>query len=86
MEKLRQNNRKNKAKKLQSNSNKPTRLKNENEVISQISSLHVRLLKSNLTNIKTLQAKENVSINFLLNEIVMDFFNNEKRRSPLMTH
>lgn len=71
--------------KLESNSCKPQRLKAE-EVISEISPLSVRLLKKNLNNLIELQTKENLSMNYLLNSIVNEFFNNEKRRSPVMNH
>ena len=74
------------AKNLQANnSSKAHRLKTDSEIISQISSLHVRLLKPNLNFIKELQAKGNLSINFLLNEIVKDF-KTTKGETRLMTH
>lgn len=76
-----------KAKNFKANNNlKPHRLKTDEEVISKITSLHVRLLKPNLTNIIELQKKENVSINFLLNSIVMDFFKNNKEGNLSMSH
>lgn len=76
-----------KAKNLQANNNlKPHRLRADEEIISKISSLHVRLISPNLKNIIELQKKENVSINFLLNSIVMDFFKNNKEGNLSVSH
>jgi len=74
------------AKNLQANnSSKPHRLHTDEEVISEITSLHVRLLKPELTYITELKKKENLSINFLLNAIVKDF-KLTKGETRLMTH
>ena len=43
-------------------------------------------LKTILKNIIELQKKENVSINFLLNSIVMDFFKNNKEGNLSVSH
>lgn len=79
--------RQSKAKNLQAtNLNKPHRLRTSKEAIAEISPLSVRLLKTNLNNLIELQSKENLSFNFLLNSIVMDFFKTNKESKPLMTH
>lgn len=69
--------------------NKPStnhRLRVKEEVISMISPVQVRLLKSNLTKITELQSRENVSMNFLLNGIVEDYFKKNERRTRLLNH
>jgi hypothetical protein len=82
MVKQRQNRTK-QAKNLQANnSSKPHRLRDNEEAISKISPLSLRLLKNNLTNLKQLQSEKKQSFNFVCNEIFSEFFK-IKRRSHL---
>lgn len=72
-----------KAKNLQANNqSKPHRLRTNEEAISEISPLSLRLLKNNLNNLKQLQTEKKLSFNFLCNEIFSEFFKT-KRRSHL---
>lgn len=76
-----------KAKDLKANnSSKSHRLHSSEEAISKISPIPLRLLKTNLNNLIELQSKKSLSLNFLLNSIVMDFFKTNKESKPLMTH
>lgn len=69
----------NKAKNLQANNlNKPHRLRDNKEAISQISPLSLRLLKNNLNNLKQLRAEKKQSFNFVCNEIFSEFFKIKK--------
>lgn len=87
MVKKRRQSKTNESKNLQAtNLNKPHRLRTPKEAISEISPIPVRLLKNNLNNLIELQSKENLSLNFLLNSIVMDFFKNNKEDNLSMSH
>lgn len=87
MVKTRRQSKTNQSKKIQAtNLNKPHRLRTPKEAISEISPLSVRLLKTNLDNLIELQSEKNLSFNFLLNSIVMDFFKNNKEGNLSVSH
>jgi hypothetical protein len=79
MVKTRQQSKTKQANNLQANhSSKPHRLRTQEETISAISPLSLRLVKTNLNNLKQLQTEKKLSFNFLCNEIFSEFFKIKK--------
>ena len=79
MVKTRQQSKTKQANNLQANhSSKPRRLRTQEETISAISPLSLRLVKTNLNNLKQLQTEKKLSFNFLCNEIFSEFFKIKK--------